>query len=213
MTTEMALLTLYAETPVHAGAGESSDLADLPMQREKPSDLPMIQSSAIKNMLRRLACGRGWDKDLVKAIFGAEGDQSPGGALFCTDARLLLFPVASLTGVFAYTTCPFVLYRLQRELKWVEATAASAKIANVDVDQGSAHFAANSPVLLGSQGAAATRIFLHDTPFTRQTTPALKLTALCQMLGQALFGAPPAGNPPPADPEAYWRTRLNDSLV
>ena len=38
------------------------------------------------------------------------------GALGFTDARLLLFPVKSVSGVFGWITCPAVLERLKHDL-------------------------------------------------------------------------------------------------
>ncbi len=42
-----------------------------------------------------------------------------GGSMSITDARVLLFPVRSLKGVFAWLTCPLVLQRLKRDLESV----------------------------------------------------------------------------------------------
>lgn len=51
------------------------------------------------------------------AAFGPETDAAAdhSGALSISDARLLAFPVRSLRGVFAWTTCPAVLSRLRRD--------------------------------------------------------------------------------------------------
>lgn len=52
--------------------------------------------------------------------FGPEDDsdnETHAGALGFTDARLLLFPVKSMKGVFAYITCPAALKRLQDDLQ------------------------------------------------------------------------------------------------
>ena len=57
----------------------------------------------------------------IKYTFGpdfgrGEGEAYAGAATF-TDGRLLLFPVRSLNGVFAYTTSVFALSRLKRDLE------------------------------------------------------------------------------------------------
>ncbi len=54
----------------------------------------------------------------LEVVFGPEGDEADhhAGALSPGDVRLLLFPVRSLIGVFAWTTSRNVLARLQRDL-------------------------------------------------------------------------------------------------
>ena len=54
----------------------------------------------------------------MRLSFGPEDGDLHAGALGFTDARLLLFPVRSMRGVFAYITCPQVIARLQRDLSF-----------------------------------------------------------------------------------------------
>lgn len=53
----------------------------------------------------------------IITVFGPakDGSEHAGAASF-TDARILLFPVRSMKGVFVWITCPKVLGRLQRDL-------------------------------------------------------------------------------------------------
>jgi CRISPR-associated protein Cmr4 len=111
-----ALLFLYVETPLHAGTGRGFGVVDLPIQRERTTDYPMVQASSIKGRLRAET------KPLLPAsehtaIFGPEtGNASDhAGALSVGDARLLAFPVRSLAGVFAWTTSVHLLARLRRD--------------------------------------------------------------------------------------------------
>jgi len=54
----------------------------------------------------------------ISLTFGPEDiEESRAGSLVFTDARILLFPIKSLKGVFAWVTCPLVLERLKEELK------------------------------------------------------------------------------------------------
>jgi CRISPR-associated protein Cmr4 len=46
------MLFLYTETPLHAGSGTNVVGVDLPIQRERHTQYPMIQSSGIKGALR-----------------------------------------------------------------------------------------------------------------------------------------------------------------
>jgi CRISPR-associated protein Cmr4 len=58
-----------------------------------------------------------------EAVFGPNvgtgREHKHGGALGFSDARILLFPVPSLSGLFGWVTCPFVLDRLRRDLSKV----------------------------------------------------------------------------------------------
>lgn len=114
------LLFLYTETPLHVGSGSSLGVVDLPIQRERHTNLPMIQSSGIKGKLRSAFESNGLREqpDLMKAIFGPKSDNASehAGALSPGDGRILLFPVRSLKGVFAWITCPLAISRFVRDL-------------------------------------------------------------------------------------------------
>ncbi len=118
MFKQVKLLFLYTETPLHVGSGSSLGTVDLPIQRERHTALPMIQSSGIKGKLRS-AFDNGSNKDSIKVIFGSESSEH-AGALAPGDARIILFPVRSLAGVFAWITCPLVINRLKRDLDIVK---------------------------------------------------------------------------------------------
>lgn len=140
-------LFLYTETPLHAGSGSDLGIVDLPIQRERHTSFPKIESSSLKGALRedfesndtevsikgkkfkvndndpkrsrKQGVGIGFPLTLA---FGPEGDDSASahaGALGFTDARLLLFPVKSMKGVFAWITCPAVLHRFERDIRLV----------------------------------------------------------------------------------------------
>jgi CRISPR-associated protein Cmr4 len=51
----------------------------------------------------------------ISLAFGPEKGDEHAGALGFTDARLLLFPVKSMKGVFAWITCPMVLERFKED--------------------------------------------------------------------------------------------------
>src|SRR6266516_6873532 len=122
MITATKTLYLYVETPLHAGVGSGLSSIDLPIQRERTTQYPMIQGSGIKGKLRSVA------EDMVERKIGTLTDEKVtimfgpkttgadhAGALIAGDARILLFPVRSLSGVFAYTTCYDVLGRFKRD--------------------------------------------------------------------------------------------------
>ncbi len=119
MFLESRMMFIYVETPLHAGAGAGVEAIDLPIQRERTTGFPMVQAPGIKGALRsEVKDGRkGSEDEFVKAVFGANaGDANLfAGAFSPGDARLLLFPVRSLKGVFAWTTCLGTLQRWRRE--------------------------------------------------------------------------------------------------
>ena len=119
MFQEKALLTFYAETPVHMGAGQSVSYVDLPVQRERITGFPTLWASGIKGVIRDLAT-RKWnnDKNKVEVIFGPEESAEEfASCISITDAKILLYPVRSIRGVFAWITCPFVLKRFKEDLE------------------------------------------------------------------------------------------------
>lgn len=112
------LLALFAETPLHPGTGQSTGVVDLPVQRERHTRFPIIPSTSLKGSLRDLA-EQNWDQVVVNQVFGPLARQDVdlhAGALVLTDARLLAFPVRSLSHVFLWVTCPLALGRLRRDL-------------------------------------------------------------------------------------------------
>ncbi|WP_322509278.1 type III-B CRISPR module RAMP protein Cmr4 [Anaerolinea sp.] len=109
------LLFFYVETPLHVGAGRASANVDLPIQRERVTQYPMVQASGLKGALRAEFCQR-YDSPEVEAVFGkaGAGDKSWVGAVSAGDARILLFPVRSLVGVFAWVTSLHALESFRR---------------------------------------------------------------------------------------------------
>lgn len=136
-------LFLICETSLHVGSGSDLGIVDLPIQRERHTNFPKIEASSLKGALReafesafkteathdnRLKVHRafGYDKDgilskdktNIDTFFG--NDTQFSGALALTDARLLLFPVKSLYGVFAWITCPRVIKKFIADLGLAE---------------------------------------------------------------------------------------------
>lgn len=71
------------------------------------------------------------NKDSALSLaFGPENGDDHAGALGFTDARLLLFPVKSMKGVFAYITCPYVLERFKEDLELSKDDKLKLKLEN-----------------------------------------------------------------------------------
>ncbi len=158
-----ALLFIHAQTSLHPGSGTALGTVDLPVQRERHTQWPVIPGSTLKGIVRD-ACRRaaGNNGDLF-AVFGPETAEASkhAGALSMTDARILAFPVRSLRGVFAWVTCPAVLERLQRDLKLADLGNASFKLPpEPGKDKALCH--AKSPLLIGGK-----QLVLEEFEFER----------------------------------------------
>lgn len=114
------ILFLYCQTPLHAGSGDSLGIVDLPIQRERHTSFPKIEASSLKGSLREHFERKNVESKKIIAAFGSEDnneDNSQAGCFGVTDARILLFPVKSAKGVFAWITCPKILSKFKEELK------------------------------------------------------------------------------------------------
>lgn len=118
---ERRLLTLLAETPIHAGGPESIAGVDLPIQREAATRLPVIWGQSLKGAVREAVHAQGWDDET--ALFGSpppSAGESGGvltrGGVAVSDAQLLLMPSPALREVFAWTTSGLLLSRLARRI-------------------------------------------------------------------------------------------------
>lgn len=124
---------LTCESALHAGSGSSLELVDLPIQREGHTGFPKVEASSLKGALREAVEGAGSDDEhfkKVQQVFGYdedglskavkdhfESDAEFASAMAFKDAQILLFPVKSMRGVFAFATCPAVLSRWKRDMQ------------------------------------------------------------------------------------------------
>lgn len=191
-----SMLFLYVETPLHAGAGRGLGTVDLPIQRERATGYPMIQASGIKGRLRaQMKSDKMLDEELW-AIFGPETDKASeyAGAVSFGDARLLLFPVRSLAGVFAWATSLDVLARFHREAGLI------GQVPDWSVPQTGP--GADQAWVNGETLKAGSRVVLEEFSFN-----AVEKTEV------ASIGAWLAQNTFPALPEYdYWKKSLPQKL-
>lgn len=104
-------------TPLHFGSGTTLSYVDLPVERERHTNYPVMPSTGIKGVFRaRYQQENGESK--AESLFG-KGDEE-GGLIF-TDGKILFFPVKSARGVFVWITCPTVLKRFERDLKIIKS--------------------------------------------------------------------------------------------
>lgn len=118
------IISLLAETHIHAGIGQSTGALDLPVARERTTHFPFIPGSGVKGAFRVWATERASGLN-IDDLFGEEvtkdkpdqGGAGKAGNLLCSDARLLLLPVRCLSDAFKWVTCPAILNRFQRDCK------------------------------------------------------------------------------------------------
>ncbi|QZA33218.1 type III-B CRISPR module RAMP protein Cmr4 [Hydrogenibacillus sp. N12] len=150
-------LFVHALSPLHAGTGQGVGIIDLPVARERATGLPYLPGSSLKGVLRD-ACK---DPDVRRRLFGPDTAEASehAGSVVIGDQKLLLFPVRSLWGTFAWATSPFVLRRLRRDLELAEIAKAVPDVPEpASVDEGLV--ATEEAAIVGkmdppSEGAAA----------------------------------------------------------
>ncbi len=107
---KLEIFHLYAETPIHAGSGSDIGIVDLPIQRERHTDHPVIWSSSLKGAIRDYS-RKASIKD-ENSLFGPEDVKKPedayAGSLAFSDAKILAFPTRSVKVPFVWITCPMV---------------------------------------------------------------------------------------------------------
>ncbi len=106
------LLYTHALSPLHAGTGQGIGVIDLPIAREKATGLPFLPGSSVKGSLRDVC-----PNNLRVPLFGPEKNNAElhAGSVQFSDQRLLLLPVRSLKGTFAWVTSPYILNRFVRD--------------------------------------------------------------------------------------------------
>jgi len=165
------MIFVHALTSLHAGTGQGLGAIDLPIARERATNLPLVPGSSIKGCLKEKH-GEG-----NSALFG---DKDAAGLLQVSDARLLLLPVRSLGASFVWTTSPYVLRRLKRDTE--AAGLADQNLPAIpDIRDGNASVA-TADALMDIGGK---RLVLEELDFAA-TVDALKWS---EWIGSRLFGA------------------------
>ena len=183
------LMFIHTLSPVHVGTGQSVGAIDLAIARDRATGFPVIPGSSIKGVLRDISLGVG-TLDTVR-IFGPETDRASdhAGAVSMGDANLLLLPVRSVYGTFAWSTSPWLLARFARD-------AVEAGFENIPT----------IPTLAGLESClihehstidSDQRVFFEDLDLLGE--PGVEYWADC--LGGLLFSDDP-----------FWRELLNGKL-
>lgn len=202
------LMFMICESPLHAGSGSDLDFIDNPIQRERHTGYPKIESSSLKGALRERfseVIGRG-DKDLDIAFgpWGPSAGTERQGSMGFSDARLLLFPVKSMKGVFAWITCPAVLERFIQDVRRVDGQKSFDIAPHLPIEEGEAFVF--SDYLTMKDKECIDRLVLEEFAFEARLDAELKIgdMALQKWLATRLF---------PTEQYEYWHGELSDKLV
>jgi CRISPR-associated protein Cmr4 len=205
------LFFIIAETPLHPGSGgEISGFVDLPIQRERYTNFPKIEASGLKGCIREAFENSNKqitlnsqqininDKKIISLVFGPEDtEEAHAGALAFTDARILLFPVKSLKGVFTWITCPMVLERFKEDLKLTGENFDYLLPEKIEED--------NCWISDGSTIFIDDQIVLEEYTFKAEKKNEVK--EIAKFFAQKIF--PQQEN----DTYKFWREKLEKDLV
>ena len=189
------LTFVHTLSPLHAGTGQGVGVIDLPIAREKATNIPFLPGSSLKGTLRALS------PDTERAsIYGPEPtDSDPDGnsasPVQFSDQRLLLLPVRSLAGTFAWVTSPYVLRRLKRDMQDVQNKTLSYVIPAIG-DMNSC-FTASENQAITTNG----KVYLEDLDLVPTYSADLNTWAL--WIAQQVF---------PDGTDASWRDFLVQRL-
>lgn len=209
-------LFIICNTPTHVGSGSELGVVDLPIQRERHTGFPKFEASSLKGSLREAFERSKTDEVTIHRIFGYDSDSASSevkkaisekepqfaGAIGFTDARLLLFPVKSMKGVFAWVTCLRALKQFQSDMQLVNS---DFKIKDLDgehlKDKETYLFATDSTVCEGD------KVLLEEYTFKVSN----ELNGLVQIdgahfpdwLAKHLFG----------DDGSYWSEKIKKDIV
>jgi CRISPR-associated protein Cmr4 len=167
------LYHLHALSALHCGTGQSAGVVDLPIARDRATNLPLVPGSSLRGVLRDDFAGK--DAALEKTLFGPRSiggaDDAHAGALSLGDAHLLLLPIRALAGIVAYATCPFILKRYAQD-----AGTAAPKVAPKDTEALHAE---------GNVNSLAGKIVLEDLDLTPVKND--EANQLAQAIAHAVF--------------------------
>lgn len=140
-----SIAIMYAVSPCHAGSGSSLGVVDLPIQRERHTNWPMIQSSGVKGAFRanfdyfkNKITQKEQIKDfdnLTDSIFGTDKDGGFASSLSVSDAKILAFPMRSNIAPFIWITCLAVIKRLQKDLEIANFSSFDSNEFSVQNDE------------------------------------------------------------------------------
>jgi CRISPR-associated protein Cmr4 len=181
------LTFVHALSPLHAGTGQGAGIIDLPTAREKATRLPYLPGSSLKGTLRAQCDSK--DQKKCRQVFGpdTEGMQTENvhaSSVQFSDQRLLLLPVRSLAGTFAWVTSPYVLRRLLRDSADVQAPLPAAPIPDIRTTETCA-IAETIATYMSKIKVDTPKVYLEDLALDAQTRSEVNTWAL--WIGKRIF--------------------------
>ena len=191
---------LICESPLHVGTGTDLGIVDNPIQRERHTSFPKIEGSGLKGAIREV-----FEKQVsindIDCLFGSENNSDRAGSVGFADARILLFPVKSAKGVFAWITCPMVLKKMETDFGLPGSDSTLTLSDMVDISNEQALFVAGSiksSIIIGNQIILEEYAFEVDGyKFIVENQP------LNEWLAKKIF----------PDIKSFWHDKLKSSLV
>lgn len=203
MSNEFELFHIYAETRIHAGSGSDIGIIDLPIQRERHTQYPVIWSSSLKGAIRNFYSKSSKDERIVDDLFGpweTENSETKTGEtkakigkLSFSDAKILAFPVRSTKTPFVWITSPNVLNKFMRMAKITNKDLA-IPVLNEDFDEA---LVMNDDVLENG------KIFLEE--FGLNAKPSSEAKLIAQFLSEHVI--------PSEQIYEYLKNKMNSGLV
>jgi len=189
---------IHAMSPLHAGTGHSVGAIDLPIARERPTGIPLIPGSSIKGALRaRSPRTEGKDDPITRDVFGPDTANSSdhGGSVQFSDAHLLLLPVRSLRGTFAWVTSPHLIRKFARG-----AREAGLELARLP-DSPEMKDCCVLDDTLTVPGTNGKRVVFEDLDFNVKEDHKATLQSFTAEIAQILF-------PPSSPDDEAWKASL-----
>ena len=179
MTTR--LLITHALSPLHAGTGQSVGAIELAIARDRATNHPYLPASSLKGALRARAVDQ-WDEPDVFALFGPDTEHAAdhAGSVLFGDANLLLLPVRSVAGTFAWVTSHYLLHRFARDC--AEAGRKGLPLPAPPESLEECRITSKSALKVPVQGKA--RVVFEDLDLQPSGS---SLDALASMLGELVF--------------------------
>jgi CRISPR-associated protein Cmr4 len=171
---------IHALSSLHIGTGRGLGFIDNPVMREKTTNWPFAPGSAVKGVMRDFYEQKEeFSKSYVNLAFGQGGSSQTelAGSLVFSDARLVLLPVRSLAGTFAYATSAMALLRLSQDLKQTGITG----VPQVSNNQLAARVPDDSSALKAFDGNA----YLEDLDFPIESSS--EVSAWANLLAKNIF--------------------------
>ena len=193
-------LFLYLESSLRVGSDEEGIEVDLPIQREAATGYPLLPASSLKGVLRSRARLQQAPIELLGLLGSPPESPEPEpkpSSVVVSDAIPLVFPVRSLTGLFAWVTSVETLSRFRRDVA-AYGVKLAAMPAPPNLDPEVAGVAPETPLLGQKQ-----TLVLEE--FTFPVRVAEEVGALGAWLAETAF---------PDDPVfAFWRARAARGVV